>query len=138
MEADPGATGASIVIRLLFDNVMDVLLPERLGGLLPEEVVIDAVHVRDLPGGAGLTDRELLEIATGEGRIVVTKNIRDFQPLSNEWNTQARTHPGMIFISTKSFPEKGRNAEIGAILAALAAMIGRNEVPAPGTTTFLR
>lgn len=46
----------------------------------------------------GSTDREVLELATQEGRAVVTNNVKDFRPLAAQWLAQGRIHAGLILV----------------------------------------
>lgn len=75
---------------------------------------VDAVTDRD--DLVGRSDRFIFEIACGEGRAVVTNNIKDFRPLAAEWLAQGRVHAGLILLpSTRT---RSRNA-IGAVAAAI-------------------
>lgn len=46
----------------------------------------------------GLDDPEVLSLAADEGRILVTRNSRDFAPLLREWAESGRIHAGCILI----------------------------------------
>jgi len=48
----------------------------------------------------GLSDPQVLELATAEERILVTRNSRDFAPLAREWAEAQRPHAGLILIWT--------------------------------------
>jgi len=52
---------------------------------------IDAVHVRDR-GHLGRTDREVLELALSEDRILVTANVADFERLAKA----TEVHAGIV------------------------------------------
>ena len=41
-------------------------------------------------------DESQLSFATGEGRAIVTFNIRDFAPLHGQWQAAGRSHAGII------------------------------------------
>lgn len=57
---------------------------------------VDAVAEReDL---AGRSDRVIFEVASSEGRAVITNNIKDFRPLAAEWLAQGRVHAGLILL----------------------------------------
>ena len=66
---------------------------------------------------AGRSDRIILEVACGEGRPVVTNNIKDFRPVAAEWLAQGRVHAGLILLP--SARTRTRHA-----IAAVAAAIG--------------
>ncbi len=42
------------------------------------------------------TDEQQLAFATGEGRAILTFNIRDFAPLHEQWSAAGRSHAGII------------------------------------------
>jgi predicted nuclease of predicted toxin-antitoxin system len=46
----------------------------------------------------GFDDESVLELATGENRILVTCNSRDFAPLCRSWAESGREHAGVILI----------------------------------------
>ena len=45
-----------------------------------------------------LPDELVLELATTEERILITRNGRDFEPLSRAWAEEQRSHSGMILV----------------------------------------
>jgi hypothetical protein len=76
---------------------------------------VDAVAGRaDL---AGRSDRIILEVACGEGRPVVTNNIKDFRPVAAEWLAQGRVHAGLILLPSA-------RTRTRHVIAAVAAAIG--------------
>lgn len=48
----------------------------------------------------GLADPNVLELAASEGRVLITRNSRDFAPLAREWAEAQRSHAGLILIWT--------------------------------------
>ncbi|HYB23391.1 MAG TPA: DUF5615 family PIN-like protein [Solirubrobacteraceae bacterium] len=48
----------------------------------------------------GLPDPQVLELASSEQRILITRNSRDFAPLAREWAEAGRSHAGIILIWT--------------------------------------
>ncbi len=48
----------------------------------------------------GLPDPQVLELAASEGRILITRNSRDFAPIAREWGEARRSHAGLILIWT--------------------------------------
>jgi hypothetical protein len=52
------------------------------------------------PAFEGLDDPLVLELATAELRILVTRNSRDFAPIAREWAEASRQHRGLILIWT--------------------------------------
>lgn len=48
----------------------------------------------------GLSDPHVLELAASEGRVLITRNSRDFAPIAREWAEAQRSHAGLILIWT--------------------------------------
>ena len=48
----------------------------------------------------GLADAAVLELATAESRILITRNSRDFAPICRMWAEAGREHSGVILIWT--------------------------------------
>jgi hypothetical protein len=46
----------------------------------------------------GLADGEVLELAAGDGRILITHNVADFPTILREWAIAGRSHAGMILV----------------------------------------
>jgi hypothetical protein len=114
--------------------LLDEMLPPSLAATL-NDAGCDTVAVSANPEWRGATDAEVLELAASSGRIVVTGNIRDFVPLSNVWAAQGRAHPGMLLLSTKTFPMVPERT--GRIAAAIVHRHQHDEWPAPGQFEFL-
>ena len=62
----------------------------------------------------GLSDPEVLELAAAEGRVLVTANIRDFEPLLREWADEGRSHAGVILV-----PPSVRNEAFGVLISGV-------------------
>ncbi len=92
---------------------------KRIGSRLRERGhdVRAADEERDLDG---LDDAGLLELASREGRVLITFNVRDFVPLLVERSAGGRSHAaGTILI-----PNSIRHEEFGAITAAIQRALG--------------
>lgn len=48
----------------------------------------------------GLPDPQVLELASSEQRVLITRNSRDFAPLARQWAEAGRPHGGIILIWT--------------------------------------
>jgi hypothetical protein len=48
----------------------------------------------------GLSDPHVLELAASEGRVLITRNSRDFAPIARQWAEAQRSHAGLILIWT--------------------------------------
>ena len=85
---------------------MKVLLDEQLSpqiAALLREAGYDAVAASERVDLVVSIDATILEVATGEGRAVVTNNIKDFRPLAAERLAQGTTHEGLVLVpSTRS------------------------------------
>lgn len=62
----------------------------------------DVRAIADEPELDGLDDELVLELATQEQRILVTRNSRDVAPISRSWAEAGREHAGLILIWTLS------------------------------------
>ncbi len=61
----------------------------------------------------GLRDEQVIEVAAGEGRAVVTNNIKDYRPIAADRLTQGSGHAALILLpSTRS-----RSRAAGQVLA---------------------
>lgn len=77
--------------------ILDEQLSQQIAMLLRRAGYdVDAVADRD--DLMGRSDRIVLEVACGEGRAVVTNNIKDFRPLAAEWLAAGRVHAGLILL----------------------------------------
>lgn len=94
----------------------------------------EAVSAR--PDLRGAPDAEVLDVAARDGRILVTDNVRDFVALSSLWAGQGRTHPGIVLISSKTFPMT--RSRSGQIAAALLRRCTSDRWPTEGQWDFLQ
>lgn len=78
---------------------------------------VDVAHVLDA-GLAGAPDPEVLQWAIGEGRVVVTRNYRDFAPLVQNLAVSGVSFPGVLFLATSI-----RQNDVGAHVRAIEAWI---------------
>lgn len=46
----------------------------------------------------GLDDEDVLALATGDQRILVTHDVEDFPPILREWAAEGRSHAGVILV----------------------------------------
>lgn len=61
-----------------------------------------------------LSDPEVLELAAAESRVLVTANIRDFEPLLREWAGEGHSHAGVILV-----PSTVRNESFGVLISCV-------------------
>jgi hypothetical protein len=89
--------------------------------------------VFDDPGLPGTPDSDILEHAASQGRILVTENIQDFAQSHGELLAQNRSHPGILFVRSRTHPYAGEQ------LNRLVTAIGQTQQRplASGQITFL-
>ncbi len=100
---------------------MKALLDEQLSppiAVLLREAGHDAVAVAERTDLIGSTDRALFEVASREGRALVTNNVKDFRPLAAEWLAHGRAHSGLILLLSSRTRTK-------AAVSKLAEAIGQ-------------
>ncbi len=88
MSNSPGPE--ALFVRLYFDRHIMARLARDLRGhgfdvLTTEQAGFDTA-----------ADEQQLAFATGEGRAILTFNIRDFAPLHEQWLKAGRSHAGII------------------------------------------
>ncbi len=97
---------------------MRILLDAHISGRTVGKALIESGHdVRALDSEVefeGLPDPEVLELAAAERRVLVTANVRDFEPLLREWAGESRTHPGVILV-----PSTVRNEAFGVLISGV-------------------
>lgn len=118
------------VRRLLLDEMMSVKIAEQL-----RERGLDVQAVLERRELVTFPDEALLELATREERALVTKNIVDFGPLSQQWAADGHSHAGLVFISTKTSPEA--RDWIGAVTSVLAHASEQGQLPGIGEVLWL-
>lgn len=90
-------------MRLLLDANLS---SRRIGGPLREQGH-DVRGVADEPDLEGLDDESVLELATQDERILITRNSRDFAPICRIWAEAGRDHAGVILIWSLSHRQYG-------------------------------
>lgn len=107
-------------MRLLLDARVSA---RRIGAALRERGhdVLAVVEERDLDG---CPDEDLLELARGEERVLVTFDAADFPRICRSWLEQGRPHHGCALLVGI------RHHEFGAIVHALDAAFEARPDPA--------
>lgn len=97
---------------------MKILLDAHISGMTVGKALTERGHdVRSIdsePELEGLSDPEVLQLATAEGRILVTANVRDFEPLLREWAGESRPHAGVILV-----PSSVRNEAFAVLISGV-------------------
>ena len=112
-------------MRLLLDE----MYPARLALALRERD-LDAEAVDERTSLRGLADGELLAIAAGEGRTLVTENVADFMRLYGEWGGSGRAHAGIMIALSGRFSRTPAGHE--SLVAALVGLCSQR----PGSKAF--
>ncbi len=101
---------------------MRLLLDAHISGRTVGRALADGGHdVRAIDSESeleGLADPEVLELAVGEGRVLVTANIRDFEPLLRERAGEGRSHAGVILV-----PSSVRNESFGVLISGIERVL---------------
>ncbi len=87
---------------------------------------VDVLHVLDVGLGRA-PDSDVLAWAAAEGRIVVTRNYRDFARLIEAYNAQGWSFPGVLFL-----PVSLSQADAGAHVRAIEAWMATQAAADPG------
>ncbi|HEX2304609.1 MAG TPA: DUF5615 family PIN-like protein [Gaiella sp.] len=103
-------------MRILLD---EQLSPRRVGDRLAE-LGHDVLCVADDAALRGATDENVLLFAAADGRVLVTRNARDFAPLARAWADTGRPHAGHLFVWSRETDEFG--SLVDEISEALAAV----------------
>lgn len=116
--------------RLLLDEMFSPELAKVLRGR-----GYDVAAVAADPQLAGMTDEQVLVMATTEDRCLVTENARDFELLRARWVREGRDHAGLLYTSVRRFP-RGRRY-LGRLAAALDARLTAGRLPGTGQVDWL-
>src|SRR5215218_3763646 len=97
---------------------MRILLDAHISGRTVGKSLVEGGHdVRALasePELQGLSDPEVLQLAATEGRVLVTANVRDSEPLLREWAGESRPHAGVILV-----PSSVRNEAFSVLITGV-------------------
>jgi hypothetical protein len=117
-------------VRLLLDEMYHPGIAEQL-----QKRGFDVVAIAGDPDRAGIPDDDVLALATGEQRCLVTENVRDFEKLRTQWTKEGRRHAGLLYVSRVRFPRSRQ--QIGRLISALDGRLAGGRVPAPGQVDWL-
>jgi hypothetical protein len=91
--------------------LLDEMYPARLARALRERGA-DAEGVDERSPLRGLSDEELLVVAAGEGRALVSENVADFMRLYGEWGSADRRHAGIVVALSSRFSRTPAGYEV--------------------------
>lgn len=106
-------------MRLLLDEHIAPAVAEALrrGGH-------DVIAVAGRTDLRGLSDREILQAASAQRRVLVTHDVRDFSVLGSARVAPTRHHQGVVLVPRSAFP---RSAEaIGRLVRALELLLAQH------------
>ena len=78
--------------------LLDAHLSGRVVGRHLREQGHDILALDEHRNLEGLDDPEVLELATQEGRILLTHNVKDFPEILRDWADEGREHTGCILV----------------------------------------
>jgi len=102
--------------------LLDEMYPARLAQALRERGA-DAEAVDERNPLRGLSDEELLVVAAGEGRALVSENVADFMRLYGEWGAANRRHAGIVIALSSRFSRTPAGYEV--LVGSLAELCAR-------------
>jgi hypothetical protein len=117
--------------RLLLDEMLGPRLADAL-----RDMGLDVYGVVERPDLRGLPDELVLDLATGEQRVLVTCNVPDFLQLDHQWRADARVHAGVVLVASSAFPQD--RSLVGALVRSLVGVVGNGMLPGAGRVAFLR
>ena len=98
--------------------LLDEQLSPKIAALL-REAGDDVVAVAERDELIGSADAVLLEVATSEGRAVITNNVADFRPLGAQLLARGRGHGGLIFVPSARVRTRAAIAPLAAAIEKL-------------------
>lgn len=101
---------------------MKALLDEQLSAqiaVLLRQIGHDVQAVTEHPDLLGRSDRIVFEVASNEGRAVITNNVKDFRPLAAEWLAQGRVLAGLILLPSTRTRNRGAVALLADRISAV-------------------
>lgn len=91
----------------------------------------DVIAVSERIELRSLDDAEQLAAATGDARVLVTRDVADFLQLDRRWRAEGRAHAGIVLVTLR-LPRKAA----GPLVTALDDFLAR-EAPYPGFIHWL-
>ena len=112
-------------MKLLLDEHLSPKVVEIVRRLAPD---LDIESIHDWREGQFISqaDERILRAAAGEGRVLVTCDLRTIPPILVEFGVAREDHAGVIFVSVKSIPQNDLNG-IAHALVELAKLKGAHD-----------
>jgi Domain of unknown function (DUF5615) len=114
--------------------LLDEMLSERIARQLRERGH-DVMSVVTDHALVGCSDDQIMAHAAGDGRAVVTTNIKDFMVIDGQYRDRGVSHAGLVLVSTKAFPQD--RSFPGAVVTALDKLLSQPDAFVDGQIRFL-
>lgn len=114
-----------MTVRLLLDE----MYPPTLAGVLHDKGH-DVLGVAASAELVGSDDATILDVATADGRCLVTENVRDFAML-----VRHTSHAGVLFVHARRWPRT--RAGLRTLVEALHNAVSEGHLPGPGDIRWL-
>lgn len=114
-----------MIVRLLLDEMYPPTLADAL-----RDKGHDVIAVAASAELAGSDDAAIMDVATGDGRCLVTENVRDFAVL-----VRHTSHAGVLFIHARRWPRT--RAGLHTLADALHNAVSEGRLPGPGDIRWL-
>ena len=118
-------------MKLLLDAMYSPTIAEQL-----RRRGHDVIAAKEDPDLATLGDDVLFAAAQGDGRALVTENLKDFLPLDAEYRRRGWVHHGVVLTTDRRFG-RGDRAHIGHLVRALDALLQEDAERLPGWVHWL-
>ena len=118
---------------------MKLLLDEMYGpavAALLRDWGHDVIAVKERPDLIGLPDEDLLQVATAEGRAVVTENVKHFAAIHRYILAAGQRHSGLILAHARRFPRSAPN-HARVLADALASLLSEHGSILDGVDSFV-
>lgn len=112
---------------------MGVLLDENVPfGLVDalRDQRVDAQHVKEHANLCGQSDEPLLMLAAEMRRVIITRNVADFQLICKKWEREGRHHAGMIWVPATVL-------DVGELLRRTLVALAKHQGPWDDVGVFL-
>lgn len=112
---------ADTAAKLLLDEMHAPVVAQRL-----RDSGHDVASAAEEPSLRAMNDDELFRWAAGEGRRIVTENVKDFRPILVAAEQASQPTAGLLLTSSRLFPRSRRNP--GPLIAALEHWLTAKDV----------
>ena len=115
--------------------LLDEMYASSVAGLL-RDWGHDAIAVKGRADLMGLPDPDLLQVATAQGRAVVTEDVKDFAVLDRRISATGQHHSGLVLVDARRFPRSAQNY-VQVLADALASFLSEHGAMLDGVESFV-